>query len=93
MAVTVGQAGNSELAAQVDHSRRRRDVGFDVGVRPDCDDAVTDDGGGLRLRTRRIHRHDMAVGEHEGGGARLSVRDMEGAQDSGERERGRDYGL
>ena len=77
--------GNRELAAQIDHLRRRPDVLLDALVGADRRDPIAANGDRLRFGHRRIDGDDLAVAKHKGRGRLRSLGNDNRGQDE-ERE-------
>jgi hypothetical protein len=75
MNVTFDQTGHGERAFEIDHLRRRTDVGLDLRRGSDGGDGVAADRQRLGRRPRLVDRDDLAAAQHEvgrpDGGARL----------------------
>jgi len=71
----VVEAGQHELAAGIDDVRLAASPRVNFAGAADGDDAVADDGHGVGLRTVRINRPDLRVGQNDvGGGPNLGPR-------------------
>jgi len=70
MRVTIDEAGDHAAAIEIDDARPRRDMGRDLLVRTDCEDALAGDRHGLGHRERAIDGDDLAGFEHQIGGTR-----------------------
>jgi hypothetical protein len=68
VSVSLDEAGNRELAVEIDHLRRRCDVLPYVGSRSDEDDSVPARRKRLRLRHDVVDRDNAAVLKHQIGG-------------------------
>jgi hypothetical protein len=63
--VSLDQAWHDRFSASIEHSRSVTDELLNVGIRTDCHEAASADGGGFDNRELRIDGHELAIQHDE----------------------------